>query len=415
MSKKHSKWAPSASERWFECPGSVALVGDDDSPTSPQAEEGTIAHAVAEARLRELLKKRKTQAGILPLWEMVKGKHASDFVREDDDPLEHEDFEIDMEFCDAVGEYVSFCMDIHKANGKCAETKVETLVEVIEECEGTVDFDSAQDWGRLTIVDLKFGKGIYVKVEDNSQAMIYLLGASKLGIYDSYQINIVQPRWRDATDRFRTLDVTQEELDEFEAVLTRKIIATKDPDAPLIAGEHCQWCPAKLRCPAQLALVESSTGLNVVDGEGELFIAGTLSGDDLARIMKQKATVIKFFSEVDKEADTRLAKNANSVPGYHRVHTAGNRKFRNEDALVDEINTFFGKSVVETLYEHTLLSPAKIETLMPPKSKERKDMKRIVGQYAYKPDGGVKVVPVTDKRPVVTSASEAFDDDLDLE
>lgn len=393
----------------------MALVGDDDSPTSPQAEEGTIAHSVAEAWLCERLKKRKTQAGKLPLWEMVKGKHASDFIREGDDPLEHEDFEITMEFSDAVGAYVNFCMDIHKANGKGAETKVETLVEVTEECEGTVDFDSAKDWDVLTIVDLKFGKGMYVKVEDNSQAMIYLLGASKLGIYDSYQINIVQPRWRDETDRFRTLDISQSELDYFEAVLVRKIAATKEPDAPLIAGEHCQWCPAKLRCPAQLALVESSTGLNVVEGEGELFIVGTLSGDDLARIMKQTGVIKKFLSEVEKEADNRLATDGSSVPGYHRVHTTGNRKFRNDSEFVEAAKKACGYEAGDVLFNKVLMSPAQAESAYPARSDQRKALKKVVTTHTYKPDGGVKVVPVTDKRPVVTSAAEAFDDDLNLE
>lgn len=53
MPSKHAKLPPSSAERWINCPGSVALSAQLPPPgSSPYADEGTLAHAVAELKLR---------------------------------------------------------------------------------------------------------------------------------------------------------------------------------------------------------------------------------------------------------------------------------------------------------------------------------------------------------------------------
>ena len=51
----HARLGASSSKRWMTCPGSVVLEEQMDEETSAYAEEGTKAHALAEAKLRHLM------------------------------------------------------------------------------------------------------------------------------------------------------------------------------------------------------------------------------------------------------------------------------------------------------------------------------------------------------------------------
>src|ERR1700719_4193980 len=44
----HSKLSPSSAHRWMNCPGSVALIGDESSSAGHAAMKGTAAHKVIE-------------------------------------------------------------------------------------------------------------------------------------------------------------------------------------------------------------------------------------------------------------------------------------------------------------------------------------------------------------------------------
>ena len=56
--KKHAVLSASSSHRWLNCPPSARLQLQYPDTTSDAAEEGTAAHALAEHKLRRLLKLR---------------------------------------------------------------------------------------------------------------------------------------------------------------------------------------------------------------------------------------------------------------------------------------------------------------------------------------------------------------------
>ena len=56
--KKHSELSASGSERWIACPGSVMLSRlAPQSPESPAATEGTLAHTYLEKWLTDIIKR----------------------------------------------------------------------------------------------------------------------------------------------------------------------------------------------------------------------------------------------------------------------------------------------------------------------------------------------------------------------
>ena len=71
MPTKHARLSASSAFRWINCPGSVALSDQCPTPASSSyADEGTLAHAIGELKLRYVndeISKRQLNAKMKPL------------------------------------------------------------------------------------------------------------------------------------------------------------------------------------------------------------------------------------------------------------------------------------------------------------------------------------------------------------
>jgi hypothetical protein len=226
--KKHSKLSASAMERWGECPGSVRMCEGMPSIESEAAREGTMVHDYCEQFLR------------------------GDFPADKFHKLPEEQQE-------AIKLYADTVFDQCEAHPKC-EMGVEhhfDLSSVYPGCYGTCD---SWVWNPKTRVlyvnDFKYGKGVFVEVEDNWQLQYYALGALvTLGFPAlEIEITIIQPRCASKKgEKVRRWRVPVFQLLEFEDFLVTKAKATEDPKAPLVPGRYCYWCPGHTRCPAKTA------------------------------------------------------------------------------------------------------------------------------------------------------------------
>ncbi len=101
---------------------------------------------------------------------------------------------------------------------------------------------------RLTIGDLKFGRGI-VEVESNRQLMVYLAGAiNRFGPRDEYRLVILQPRAWHEDGAIREYVVSHAEFLVFEFDLVEAIEANYG-NGKCHAGDHCRkFCPALGTC-----------------------------------------------------------------------------------------------------------------------------------------------------------------------
>lgn len=95
------------------------------------------------------------------------------------------------------------------------------------------------------ITDRKFGWAPVDRAEVNLQLRVYAVLAPTPDVY----VGILQPR----ATRENRVTVARYNIDSKAAA--RKQIAAimeacEDPDAPLVAGEHCRYCRARMICPA---------------------------------------------------------------------------------------------------------------------------------------------------------------------
>ena len=125
---------------------------------------------------------------------------------------------------------------------------------------GTLDF-GACDGVTIYVVDFKFGRGKFVKVDHNTQLLIYALGVygrllrerpDLAATIESVCLVIIQPRA--GGDPVRQWSIPLGELLYWGyAVLKPSVETIADPhegDLPLTPGSHCFFCAASYTCKA---------------------------------------------------------------------------------------------------------------------------------------------------------------------
>jgi len=103
----------------------------------------------------------------------------------------------------------------------------------------------------LIVADYKHGSGIPVEVVGNVQLMYYGLGALLSFGYpcETVDLVVVQPRCPHVGGPIRSWRIDSFRLLDFAADLVEFAKCTEEPDAPLVPGDHCQFCPANFYCP----------------------------------------------------------------------------------------------------------------------------------------------------------------------
>lgn len=226
MSKAHAKFSASGSERWLNCPGSIAL--SENAPPqvdSIYAIEGTNAHECLE-----VVMKNDASPAIV---KMLKKKYPDNMVRHA------------LAFYDQIVDLMPFDSKL------LCETKV-SLDFVREDMFGTVDSAIVELFGTLWVIDYKYGAGRMVNPEENTQMIYYALGiAHKYDFnFEKVRLAIAQPRIVHKDGFFRTWDMEVKELMNWEYKFKEGVKAAEDPFAPLKRGRWCFFCPAQSICPA---------------------------------------------------------------------------------------------------------------------------------------------------------------------
>lgn len=382
----HAKLSPSSSNRWLNCPGSIAAidalpVGDD---SNVYADEGTFAHLMAESALN-------TPAEIWTideaLTDLLDAESKCGRFTAGPDMIEH------------ITEYVEFCDD---ARTKGQASWVEAQVKAIHgKVYGTADFIAVVD-NVLEVIDFKYGAGIPVSPVDNTQAMTYAVGAlnriesTDTRMYDgidTVSIRIFQPR--NSKGGGQSV-ISKGRLETWrDDVLIPGAKATEDPDAPRKAGDHCRFCPVKSVC---YALKEASLeGAKAVFADpAELTLAETqptpsdLTADQVSKVLEAAPLIEAWLKGVRAYAFERLMAGG-EIEGYKLVGKKGIRAWSDKKAAETMLREMLPEGV-SVHAEPKLLSPAQ--------SAKKLDIigKALVNQLTTKPDTGKTLVPNSDKR-----------------
>lgn len=358
----HAKLSASSSHRWMECPGSVEACKDYPNTSSVFADLGTLCHEMAE---RCLLHKIEPDSS---------DEVVNDWV---------------STYCNYINSLPVF--------EKHIELRVD-LSQWIPDGFGTADFvgiDSGT--GTLYVVDLKSGKGVKVFSEQNTQLMLYALGAYSEFI-DFYPICrvvlvIVQP----PLDHIDEWELSVCDLLEWGDNVKVKAKTALAPDAKRIPGDQqCRWCAHKAVCPELKQLTEQ-TVLNAFEDE-TLTPVNRLSDKDVLQVLLRKDLIISWLSALEDYTSQRLL-NGDSVIGFKLVEGRSVRQWKDEKQAADRLKSL----TTEDIYTRKLMSPAQAEKIL-------KKNKSAISDLIDKPEGKPTLAFENDNRKSFGASLDDFDD-----
>ena len=388
--RDHSIVGASGFDRWSVCPGSVQLQVDAEGlgyqSSSDFAREGTVAHEIAADCVEndrdswEWIGEEVplTKDGIFDVWR-----------------IEPEMAEAVQTWIDTIRADIA---EYRKETGHNPEFMVEVkfdLSDLRPGMFGTSDIVMFMpQWNMVRVYDYKHGIGIPVDAYRNGQLMYYAAGAmhylgGRGAQIDTVELVVVQPRNFHGMGPVRRWHASLQELVEWvDQELLPAVDRTQDPNAALVPGDHCRFCPAKMICPA----LQDQYQEFVEMAERS---AKALSDEDVADLLAKKPAVQHFIKALDDDAFNRMVQGQ-KIPGFKLVRKQSRRAWMEgaEEALKQKAG--------DAAFATELKTPAQVEKLS--------GMKDLVQDWSHKPDTGRTLAPESDSRPSMTPVTpqEAF-------
>lgn len=398
----HAELAPSASERWLTCPGSVPLSrGHYSDRESVFATEGTDHHEVAALCLEngwdaQPLVGKPMQSGAL-------------FTQ---DQVEHVQF-----YLDKVRAYV----DTNRGSLKVEEEIAIEFLTGERNAKGKSDAVVFLPIPELIIIDLKYGMGVEVNPEENTQGMMYAAGViEKHQLWDEIQqvrIVIIQPRI--PGEKVKEWVCPIADLRQFceRVKITAKHIATlaggkqylggknkdvvRDVDATELhpSEKACKFCPAKALCPALAEEVRDAVSTNIegfVDESGTNIHLPFFLGEAMDRTGLVEIWLHAVRAKV--EAELLAGRPVQGKDGLYKLVRGrkGGRQWENEEEVKNFLDAYGLEK--EEIYKFSLITAPEAEKRF---KKAEPKLWEVLQPRITQKEGALSVADPTDKRPAV--------------
>ena len=367
----HSLVGASSCERWWNCPGSNALIATLPTPPNTKyAAEGTVAHALCEDVLRNKVHFDARWNATAKIGE----------IYEEDDYQ----FEVTEEMAEAANLYVNTILadakriecNLRKSvqlsgNNKEAwkhwdvptQERINqrwvnieqsfTLDDVDSEARGTNDASIYVPGETLIVYDFKYGKGVPVEAIENKQMLYYAIGAAgdKLMEFKSIELVIVQPRAEHPQGPVRRWVTTPQYVNAFKQELAKRIKATRTSDKTE-TGKWCRFCNAKMICPATRTKVNEIAKIDFQEPAkpNTLRTPDQLTPLELKTLLDNADLIENYIKDV-REYAFNLLNRGGTVEGYKLVKGGkAHRKWENEELAASMLELEFGEDeIYETL------------------------------------------------------------------
>ncbi|MCQ55217.1 DUF2800 domain-containing protein [Listeria monocytogenes] len=389
MPEIHAKLSASGSSRWLNCTPSIALEAKfpEQKNGGVFAQEGTLAHSFAELLLQKFN------------GDVAKAEYARKLNRLKKNSL------YDASMIDHVEVYTTIVIEkfqeAHAAD-KNAVLSIEQQLDYSEYARGGFGTGDAVIVGNgvVEIIDLKYGKGVPVSAKENSQLMLYGLGAYNAFELDydlhTVRMTIVQPRLDDVTEfEMEVSDL----LDWAENVVKPAALLADAGKGELNPGPWCKFCRARSICKAR---AEANLALTSYDFKDPRL----LQPDEIAKVLGQVAELKSWVEDVKSFALKEAESRGIEFPGWKLVEGRSNRRYADAE-MVQAMMELEGYSE-EELLSKKLISLTDMEKLV-----GKKQVSAILGDLIEKPAGKPTLVVETDKRQAIKLKSDAADDFAD--
>ena len=372
MGIKHAKLSASGSSRWLNCPGSVAAEEGFKDKGSSFAQEGTAAHELADLCLSGQLSPDSY------LNETIEG------VIVEQDMIEY------------VQGYISYVQSF--SGEHFYEQQVDFSPWVVGGF-GTSDAIVIQS-KVVHVIDLKYGKGVAVDAENNTQGMLYALGVYNDFSYlfddvETFVIHIYQPR----INNFSDWEISLKDLLKWGEWVKLQADLALSKDAERTAGEkQCQWCKAKATCKT-LSDFTQKIIVSDFDNLDEISNPDKLTNDQIRLALENKSLITGWLDAVEKHVVSVML-DGGKFDGFKMVEGRSVRKWANDASAEQVLLSLRDESEI---YTKKLLSPTQAEKLLGKKDKGA------IADEIIKPIGKPTLAKESDKRPSIDNIDDLFE------
>lgn len=369
-SESHALLSASGAHRWLRCPPSARLEETLPESTSAFADEGSLAHELAALKLEKKFTVLKPS------------DHKKRMAAIKANPL----YQAEMDgYTEVYLDYILGVVHAHPVKPYLAIEKQVDYGHIAPEGFGTADCIVIAGT-QMSVIDLKYGKGIPVSAYENEQMKLYALGAIRayqmIYCIETVKLTIVQPRL--------------ESISEFE-ISTADLLAwgdsIKSTAAMAFAGlghftpgeKQCQFCLAAGTCRARaeknLALAKIAPALPPL-----------LTNEEVGQTLKAAQDLAKWAKKLESVALNKLL-DGEEIPGWKAVEGRSNREIDNLDEAFAILKS--------NGYDESLLynrQPVSLTDLEDPKLVGKKKLKELIGAYIIKPPGKPTIATADDIR-----------------
>lgn len=386
--REHALLSASGASRWLACPPSARLEDTFPETTSAFAEEGTLAHEMAAVELQKYL------------FHIPAVEYTAAWTRFRMDKRVTPDFKA------AVNTYVDSAIEAirsARAINRDAVILVEQRLDyshLVPEGFGTGDLVTLCD-GVAEVRDLKFGRGVVISPENNTQLMLYGLGAlNEFGmLYDIHTVRLTihQPRLQEASQSW---DLSVQELLSWAETIPPIAAQAWAGEGEFTPGDHCRWCRAKGQCRAR---AEAHLKL----AEKEFSPPPLLSDEEIAVVLGQVDGLVKWAADIKSYA-LKTACAGKKFSGWKLVRGRSNRRYKDQTGAARVLLDagFQEAAIYQPPAERQLIPLTEMEKLI-----TRKTFTDLLSPFVEKPLGAITLVAESDRRPEVeANGVDGFED-----
>lgn len=374
---QHALLSASGASRWLACTPSARLEETLPEKKSTYADEGNLAHDIAELKLKKQFVEQMTMRTFNAQLKKLQ-KHEL----YQDEMLTHTDTYLD---------YVSGIIHSFNSPPYVAVEKRLDFSAWVPDGFGTGDCIIISG-KTLYVIDFKYGKGVPVSAENNPQMKLYALGAwsaySILYAIETVKMVIVQPR----LDSISEWEMPLSGLLAWGETIKQIAQAAYEGKGEFVPGEHCRFCRAKALCSAR-----ADFNISLEDSKGKK--PPLITNADVGDLLKRAKDLAAWAKDLEEYALSECLAG-NEIPGWKAVEGRSIRQFTDQDAA---FKVLLDKGTNEAmLYERKPITLASVEKLL-----GKKEFKATLGGFVVTPPGKPTLVVESDKRePIKRQSAE---------
>lgn len=395
--RKHAILPASGAERWLHCTPSARLEESLTDERSEYAAEGTLAHSIAELKIRKKFVEPMGQRSFHTKLNKLKK-----------DPL----YQPEMESC--TDDYLDYVSGVVMQYPTVPHVAVEIRLDLdayVPESFGTGDC-IVIGGKTLHVIDYKHGKGVPVDVEDNPQLKLYGLGALQkyqmLYLIDTVALTVFQPRADGDTIKEWSLPAADlMAWGESIKPVAQQAFAGEGDFTP---GGWCQFCRARHTCRHRAGMYTAlqDFGGRVDDDSANGYpMPPLLSDQEVGQVLDIAVGLEKWVSDLKDYALAALLAGG-EIPGWKAVEGRSTRAWDDQTQAFTDIKAAGIDEAI--MYERKPLTLAALEKVV-----GKAKFMEIAGSHIIKPPGKPTLAPEGDKRDAITARPTAEEDFKNLE